>query len=263
MSSSRSRPTRRTPSSRSATTAAACASASRPARAATSSSSAWPRWTTTASAIPSPPPPRRFVTDLGESGHAARPSLKTQQRLASGCFDAEYDVQSTSGTSPPPPEAVYDVLADGAHLPASGGSRSTSTSKTDGRVHATSTSRAACRTTCTRARGRRTPSARTRSRARPTATCAAPGIWTLTRDRDGGTHVRFDWRVHADRKPAQAAHAVPAPRAALRTTTGRSPARSTGSSPTSQHELRWPPDDPGDKGAGAGEGRVHDARLRA
>ena len=26
------------------------------------------------------------------------------------------------------------------------------------------------------------------------------GIWTLTRERDGGTHVRFDWRVHADRR---------------------------------------------------------------
>ena len=25
------------------------------------------------------------------------------------------------------------------------------------------------------------------------------GIWTLTENADGGTHVRFDWRVHADR----------------------------------------------------------------
>jgi hypothetical protein len=24
------------------------------------------------------------------------------------------------------------------------------------------------------------------------------GIWTLTPNDDGGTHVRFDWRVHAD-----------------------------------------------------------------
>ncbi len=26
------------------------------------------------------------------------------------------------------------------------------------------------------------------------------GIWTLTPNADGGTHVRFDWRVHADRR---------------------------------------------------------------
>ena len=25
------------------------------------------------------------------------------------------------------------------------------------------------------------------------------GLWTLTVNEDGGTHVRFDWRVHADR----------------------------------------------------------------
>ena len=50
-----------------------------------------------------------------------------------------------------------------------------------------------------------------RRRPTSTATCAGAAIWTLTPTGDGGTHVRFDWQVHADRRLLRAAHAGAAP----------------------------------------------------
>jgi hypothetical protein len=40
------------------------------------------------------------------------------------------------------------------------------------------------------------------------------GRWTLTETPGGGTHVRFDWRVYADRRLLRAL--TPAPRPAFR-----------------------------------------------
>ena len=113
----------------------------------------------------------KFVRELGEAGHAARPSLKTQQRLAA-LLDSEYtfvdewDVAAAARGRLRRARRRHDlpaVVEAGLHR------RRATTASTP-----TSTSRAACPTTCTRARARRTPSARTGSRARPTATCAAP-----------------------------------------------------------------------------------------
>ena len=228
----------------------------RRARAATSSSSAWPRWTTTVSAIPSRPRLRASSPSSGESGHAARPSLKTQKRLAR-LFDAEYVFSDE-----------WDVAADARgrlrrarrrhDLPAlvEAGLHRRQHRR---RVHATSTSRAACRTTCTRGRGRRTPSARTRSRARPTATCAVPGCGRSRAPGPAPTSAS----TGACTPTAGCSSSSPrscAPRCAP-TTTGRSPARSKGSSRTCRKLVRS--EDPRDEGAREGEGRVHDARLRA
>ena len=153
------------------------------------------------------PSPARSSCATRRSGHAARPSLKTQQRLATRparrreyTFVDEWDVAA-------PPEDVFDMLADGTTYPQWWKPVYIGVEPTTASTRA-STSRAACPTTCTRARGRSTPSARTGSRARPTATCAAPASGRSRRAADGGTHVRFDWRVHADRRAAQAAHAV-------------------------------------------------------
>ena len=66
----------------------------------------------------SPAPP--FVRDLGASGHAARPSLKTQQQIANAILklaDREYEFVDEWDVAAPP-EAVFDVLADAPHLPA-------------------------------------------------------------------------------------------------------------------------------------------------
>ena len=79
---------------------------------------------------------------------------------------------------------------------------------------------------------RPTPSARTGSRARPTATCAARGIWTLSRERRR-RHPRALRLARARRPPAAASssrRSCGPPCAG--TTTGRSPARWRASSPT-------------------------------
>ena len=104
----------------------------------------------------------------------------------------------------------------------------------------------------------RTPSARTRSQGETDGDLRGTGIWTLSANADGGTHVRFDWRVHADRRLLQAPHARSCAPPCAGTTTGRSPARSKGSSPTCASVRRWPSEREGDtrdEGARAGEGR--------
>ena len=71
--------------------------------------------TTTGFGFPKPRSAARFVRELGASGHAARPSLKIQQRLAALLDDRyefvdEWDVHA-------PPEDVFDTLADGTTYP--------------------------------------------------------------------------------------------------------------------------------------------------
>ena len=182
--------------------------------------------TTTASASRSPS--RRAIRQRARRVRPRRPPEPEDPAAARrALLDSEY-VFVDEWDVAAPPEAVFDTLADGTHLPAlveAGLHRRRATASTP-----TSTSRAACRTTCTRAPGPTTPSARTRSRARPTATCAAPASGRSRRT-GGGTHVRFDWRVHADRRLLKLLTPLLRPRCAG-TTTGPSPARSRASSPT-------------------------------
>ena len=121
--------------------------------------------------FPKPRSGAKFVRELGEAGHAARPSLKTQQRLG-GAARRRVHVRRR-GTSPRRAR-TSSTRWPTARPTRPGGSRSTSTPPTTASTRS-STSRAACPITCTRAHARPTPSVRTASRARPTATCAAPG----------------------------------------------------------------------------------------
>ena len=63
------------------------------------------------------------------------------------------------------------------------------------------------------------------------------GNWTLT-PTGGGTHVRFDWQVHADRRLLRSSRRCCARRCAG-TTRGRSRARSRASSPTPAPTVEW------------------------
>jgi quercetin dioxygenase-like cupin family protein len=144
---------------------------------------------------PKPASAAAFVRDLGESGHAARPSLRTQRRLAA-LLDTEYtfvdewDVQA-------PPEDVFDTLADGTTYP-DWWKPVYLDVRTDGEY------------THQHFKGRLPYHLRTRTRTthaeRPCTLqgetdgdLRGTGLWTLT-PTTTGTHVRFDWRVNADRR---------------------------------------------------------------
>ena len=196
---SRSRPTRRTPAARSATTAAACASASRPSA---RSDEFFERL-----ADAGLQPPRlsqaRLRRALRRASWASpatppRPSLKTQQRLAR-LLDAEYVFSRRVGRRRrrPRPSTTCSPTAPPTRT---GGSRSTSTRRLDGEYTYQHFKGRLPYHLHTRTRTIAAPSARTASRARPTATCAGPGSGRSRANADGGTHVRFDWRVHADRR---------------------------------------------------------------
>jgi quercetin dioxygenase-like cupin family protein/uncharacterized protein YndB with AHSA1/START domain len=154
--------------------------------------------------FPRPVAGARMVRDFGDEGHAARPSLRVQKAIASAIlavasseylFVDEWDVAA-------PPEAVWDALADARTYPewwrpvyidveASGPPEVGKIS----RQHF---------------KGRLPYTLRTSSRI---VRCERPGlveaevdgdlrgngVWTLTPTATG-THVRFDWRVHADRR---------------------------------------------------------------
>ncbi len=144
---------------------------------------------------PNPVDAARFVTDLGASGHAVHPSLRTQQRLARTIlaeyvFSDEWDVQA-------PPEDVFDTLADGSTYPRWWKPVYLDV-RTDGEY------------THQHFKGRLPYHLRTRTRTthseRPytlqgetDGDLRGTGLWTLTRT-ETGTHVRFDWRVSADRQ---------------------------------------------------------------
>jgi quercetin dioxygenase-like cupin family protein len=149
--------------------------------------------------FPKPRAAARFITDLGDAGHAARPSLKTQQHIAKAIlavadneytFVDEWDVQA-------PPEAVFDVLADGTTYP--DWWKPVYIDATDDGTY-----------THQHFKGRLPYHLHTRTKTvvsdRPhriqgetDGDLRGTGIWTLTAT-PTGTHVRFDWRVHADRR---------------------------------------------------------------
>jgi quercetin dioxygenase-like cupin family protein len=145
--------------------------------------------------LPKPVSGAKFVRELGEAGHAAWPSLKTQQRLArlldtEYVFVDEWDVRA-------PIEAVYDALADGTTYPDWWKRVYISAVEEDGY-------------TVQHFKGRLPYHLHTRTRTvsaeRPyrlhgetEGDLRGTGIWTLEVNADGSTHVRFDWTVHADR----------------------------------------------------------------
>jgi quercetin dioxygenase-like cupin family protein/uncharacterized protein YndB with AHSA1/START domain len=145
--------------------------------------------------FPKPASAAKFVADLGAAGHAARPSLKTQQRLARAIlneyvFVDEWDVAA-------PREHVFDTLADGTTYP-DWWKRVYISATEDGEyTHQHFKGRLPyhlhTRTRTTHAERPHTLQGETDGDLRGT------GIWTLSENADGGTHVRFDWRVHADR----------------------------------------------------------------
>ena len=150
--------------------------------------------------FPKPVAGARFVRDHAANGYAAWPSLNAQQRLAGALltfadteytFVDEWDVDAD-------PETVFDILADGHTYPewwkpVSIGVRQ------EGDY------------TLQHFKGRLPYHLHTRTRTieadRPhrihgetDGDLRGTGIWTLTPTDTGGTHVRFDWQVHADRR---------------------------------------------------------------
>jgi quercetin dioxygenase-like cupin family protein/uncharacterized protein YndB with AHSA1/START domain len=146
--------------------------------------------------FPKPASAAKFVRELGADGHAAHPSLKTQQRIAA-LFDREY-VFADEWDVAAAPEDVFDTLADGRTYPAWWKPVYLDV-ETDGEF------------TLQHFKGRLPYHLHTRTKTvrseRPhllegetDGDLRGTGIWTLTPTDSGGTHVRFDWRVHADRK---------------------------------------------------------------
>jgi len=156
--------------------------------------------------FPGPVAGAELVLDYSDAGHGAKPSLRTQRAIASlvmgiahpmapYVFVDEWDVAA-------PPGAVFDALADTRTYPQwwrpvyldveSGGSAEIGT---ESRQHF---------------KGRLPYHLHTRSviveleaphrvTAEVDGDLRGRGTWTLTPTADG-THVRFDWQVHADRK---------------------------------------------------------------
>jgi uncharacterized protein YndB with AHSA1/START domain/quercetin dioxygenase-like cupin family protein len=168
--------------------------------------------------FPRPVAAAELVRDLGEAGHAARPSLRMQARLANALLRArrpyefvdEWDVDA-------PPEAVFDVLSDARTYPRWWRGVYIDV-KADGEP-------AVGNVTHQHFKGRLPYHLRTHTKTvrleRPHliegetgGDLRGRGIWTLEPLDDGATRVRFDWRVHADRRLLRAL--TPVLRPALR-----------------------------------------------
>ncbi|MEA2448692.1 MAG: hypothetical protein QOG63_624 [Thermoleophilaceae bacterium] len=154
--------------------------------------------------FPRPLAAARLVRDFGDDGHAAKPSLRVQKALAGRLlrvasseyqFVDEWDVAA-------PSEAVFDALADTRTYP-HWWSAVYIDVESDGPPELG-------RESHQHFKGRLPYHLRTRSRTvaldRPRFIAAdvdgdlrGHGEWTLT-PTAAGTHVRFDWRVHADRR---------------------------------------------------------------
>jgi mannose-6-phosphate isomerase-like protein (cupin superfamily)/uncharacterized protein YndB with AHSA1/START domain len=145
-----------------------------------------------------------LVRDFADEGHAAQPPLKVQTAIARGLLRAasreyvfvdEWDVAA-------PPEATFAALADGRTYP-----QWWRPVYQDVEAEGPP---AVGQVSLQHFKGRLPYHLRTRSRItqlEPPRVVAAEvdgdlrghGIWTLT-PIPAGTHVRFDWRVHADRR---------------------------------------------------------------
>jgi mannose-6-phosphate isomerase-like protein (cupin superfamily)/uncharacterized protein YndB with AHSA1/START domain len=160
----------------------------------------------TRSGFPKPLAGARLISDFWQAGYAAKPPLRVQLGLARALlapshlmrpyeFVDEWDVAA-------PPEAVFDAIADARSYP-DWWSPVYIDVESDGPPEIGKESRQ-------HFKGRLPYHVRTRSvisELDPPHTIAADvdgdlrgrGVWTLT-PTARGTHVRFDWRVHADRR---------------------------------------------------------------
>ena len=145
-----------------------------------------------------------LVRDFGDEGHAAKPSLGMQKKVAGALLRAasheylfvdEWDVAA-------PAEAVFGALADGRSYPEWWRPVYLEV-EVDGEPEVGKVARQ-------RFKGRLPYHLRTESRIvayDPPRSLSVDvegdlrghGKWTLTGMADGGTHVRFDWQVFADR----------------------------------------------------------------
>ena len=152
--------------------------------------------------FPKPLAAAHLVEDFADEGHASHPPLRVQRALARRllktfrpyAFTDEWDVAAS-------PDAVFEALADGDSYPLWW--RPVYLSVESGGAPAVGTQSAQ------HFQGRLPYHLHTRStitRYEPPAVLEADvvgdlrgrGLWTLT-ETAGGTHVRFDWTVHADR----------------------------------------------------------------
>jgi uncharacterized protein YndB with AHSA1/START domain len=154
--------------------------------------------------FPRPLAAARLIRDFGDEGHAAKPSLRVQKAIAGALlrtasreyvFVDEWDVAA-------PPAAVFDALADARTYPAWWRPVYIDV-ESDGGPELGKESHQ-------HFKGRLPYHLRTRSRiveldaprfvaAEVDGDLRGRGEWTLT-PTDTGTRVRFDWRVHADRR---------------------------------------------------------------
>ena len=180
--------------------------------------------------FPKPVAGARFIPDLGASGHASLPQPEDPAAARGAVLkldDREYEFVDEWDVDAPP-EAVFDVLADGHDLPA----------VVEAGLHRRRRRRRASRQSHQHFKGRlpyhlhtRTTtvrsSARTGSRARPTATCAAPASGRSPRARAAARTCASTGAC-----TPTASCSARSPRSCVRpcagTTTGRSPARWTG-----------------------------------
>src|SRR3954464_1997035 len=149
--------------------------------------------------MPKPVAGARFIRDYGASGHAARPALKTQQRIAGAVLklaDTEYAFVDEWHVDAPP-EDVFDVLADAQTYP-------------EWWKPVYLGVEAEGEYTLQHFKGRLPYHLHTRTKTveseRPyrlkgetDGDLRGTGTWTLTPAGEG-TDVRFDWQVHADRR---------------------------------------------------------------
>jgi uncharacterized protein YndB with AHSA1/START domain/mannose-6-phosphate isomerase-like protein (cupin superfamily) len=161
----------------------------------------------TRSGFPRPVAGARLIRDYGHTGHATRPPLGAQRALAGlilgiarplrpYVFVDEWEVAA-------PPESVFDAIADARSYPQWWSPVYIDVESEDGPPHVGKESNQ-------HFKGRLPYHLHTRSvigELDPPHTITADvdgdlrgrGTWTLT-PTARGTHVRFDWQVHADRR---------------------------------------------------------------
>jgi uncharacterized protein YndB with AHSA1/START domain len=160
----------------------------------------------TRTGFPRPLAGAELVLEYADTGHAAKPSLRTQRaiaRLVMGIADPmapyvfvdEWDVAA-------PPEAVFDALADSRTYP-TWWRPVYLAAQSDGPVALGTASEQHFKGRLPYHLHTRSVIAELEPPHRVTADVDGDlrgrGTWTLTPTANG-THVRFDWQVHADRK---------------------------------------------------------------
>ena len=153
--------------------------------------------------LPKPLAAARLVADFGDEGHASFPPVRVQRALAGRLLRIFRPYEFTDEwVVAAPREAVFSALADGESYPRWWRPVYLAVESSGGPAVGTSSAQ--------HFKGRLPYHLRTHStitRFEPPAALEADvegdlrghGTWTLTDAPGGGTHVRFDWVVHADR----------------------------------------------------------------